>query len=851
MSTQADTQGSSNRSGQMRPAAVRAALLLAVLALSSLTAQGQDRGVTAPSAADNHHSSIEDGSAALFTDSVLPTQYQISDLFGATHNILDVPRSLTLLSPELMTHFNLTNVGDLVNVGAGTQTYNYYGLPGTPIIRGVKGGTFLNGMLRAYQRSEMPVSFGAIEAMEVVKGPAPVHLSPTLVGGFVNLMSKRPNFDQTHGAVTIEANNWGSQTSAIDYSRPFTLSGGTPAAFRLALTHTDGDEYYEDVNTGHTSLYTSLGLRPKEGVSVLVGAEYFDFKSNENPGWNRPTQNLIDNQQYIIGEPLDQTSADWGGTVDRNNLYSINPISGLPAATLALPSQVATRLVPQFGNLADMLLVTDADGSNKYVYTEAYFANGGRAVTQPISGKQVLTAASDFADARNFVAFADIVLDSNPDRTLTIKSLFETIATDKQSSYGYAVRTEQTVLDARVFVVDQTLLPKSTTTIGIGARYTDAEILQDFFDEPFSRRDILLPSISANTRLLVGKQRPADGLNLWSPSAVGGANVASELLQISAFGTVETHWSARFSTTASLNTEYDDFDISLPADAERAQAAGLAPLLDAESGHSSHIDWSFAANLKLASDTFVYAHYQEGTSIDPTQGGAIFGEQNFGENTLFEIGLKSSLLDDRLYASLASYSWEQVTFSERSGASEGLEGEGIELEFSFQATRSLALVGAYTWQEARRTSAPEFRTMPAPVGVAEDAYIALNAGTLLLGDFAFDNTRANSDYVYPGAPQDVAKLFAIYKLPAGFALSGGAVWQDKFYMNMDNTIELPSALIWHFNATYSTEKFALRGSVENAFSEDYYLGADPLFGANTLVTKAAPATYRLGITINF
>lgn len=124
MSTPADTEGSSNRSGQMRPAPIRAALLVAVLALSSLTAQGQDRGVTSPSAADNNHSSIENGSAALVTYSGLPTQYQISDLFGATHNILDVPRSLTLLSPELMTHFNLSNMGDLVNVGAGTQTYN-------------------------------------------------------------------------------------------------------------------------------------------------------------------------------------------------------------------------------------------------------------------------------------------------------------------------------------------------------------------------------------------------------------------------------------------------------------------------------------------------------------------------------------------------------------------------------------------------------------------------------------------------------------------------------------------------------------------------------------------------------
>ena len=387
-------------------------------------------------------------------------------------------------------------------------------------------------------------------------------------------------------------------------------------------------------------------------------------------------------------------------------------------------------------------------------------------------------------------------------------------------------------------------------TLGFGARYTDAVILQDFFDEPFSRRDILLAGVSANTRLLVGKQRPADGLNLWSPSAVGGANVASELLQLSAFATIETRWRDRFSTVASLSTQYADFAISLPAEAERAQAAGLGPLLDAESGDSTHIDWSLGANFELGNGTILYAHYQEGTSIDPTQGGAIFGEQNFGENMLMEIGLKSSLLDDSLLGALATHTWEQVAFTDRSGASENLEGEGIELEFSLQATENLMFIGSYTWQEVRRINAPEFRTMPAPEGVAEDAYMALNAGTLLLGDFGFDNTRANTDYVYPGAPQDVAKLFVIYHFPIGFSVSGGPIWQDNFYLNMDNTIELPSALIWNFSATYATDIFQLRVSVENAFSEDYYLGADPLFSANTLVTRAAPASYSLTLTIN-
>lgn len=795
---------------------------------------------------------IADESAAVLTDAVLPTERDISGLFGDTTSILKVPRSLTLLSPQLMEQFNINDLGDLEKVGSGTQAYNFYGVPGTPVIRGAKGGTFLNGMLRAYQRNEMPLSFGSLEAIEVVKGPAPADFSPTMIGGFVNLIPKSPYFDKARGSIELEANNWGNQIITADYGAPFLMPGGAPAAFRVSLTSQDGDSYYEDFTNSYTSLYASLKFRPRQGVSVFIGGEYFDFKSNENPGWNRPTQDLIDNQQYIIGEPLDQTSGVWGGTVDRDNLYGTNPISGLSASALALPRSVAESMVPQFGNLADMLLVTDADGVDKYVYTQAYFANGGRAVTQPISAKQVLTDPSDFADSEDFVAFGDIVFDSNPDRTFTVKTLFETLETEKRSSYGYAVSTEQMVAGTKAFVRDRTLLPNSTTTIGIGARYTDSQILQDFFDEPFSRRDILLPDISPNTILLVGAQRPIGGLNLWSPTAVGGANVASELLQFSAFGTVETSWTDRFSTIAAVRAEYADFDISLPAEAERARAGGTAAgQLADESGSTDYINWSLGANLELGGGAYLYGSYQEGTSMDPTQGGAIFGEQNFADNNMWEVGLKASLLEGQLFASIATYGWEQSQFNTRAGASEELEGEGVEFEFTYKVTDSLTVIGSYTWQEVSRVSAPGFRTMPAPAGVAEDEYIALNAGTLLLGNFDWDDTRSNTGFVYPGTPQDVVKLFAIYDFQNGFSVSGGPIWQDKFYLNIDNTIELPDALLWNFNVKYATETWELRASVENAFSEDYYLGADPIFGANTLVTKAMPATYSVAFKLKF
>ena len=794
---------------------------------------------------------IAEESAAALTDSVLPTDRAISGLFGDTTSVLEVPRSVTLLSPEIMDKFNIDSLKDLEKIGAGTQSYNYYGVAGTPVIRGAAGGTFLNGMLRAYQRNEMPLSFGSLEAIEIVKGPAPADFSPTQIGGFVNLIPKSPFFDEERGSIELEVDNWGKTIITADYGAPFLLPGETPAAFRVSLTSQDGESYYDDFSNDFTSVYGAIKFRPKDGISVFVGGEYFDFQSNENPGWNRPTQDLVDNDNYIIGEPLDQTSGVFRGTVDRGALYGANAVSGLPANRLALEASVALALVPSFGNLADMLLVTDVDGVDKYVYTQAYFDNGGRAVTQKIDGNEVLTDRTDFADSNNLVLFGDIVFDSNPDRTFTVKGIFENLETDKRSSYGYAVSTEQTVFGSKAFVRDRTWLPNTTTTLGVGARYTVAQILQDFFDEPFSRRDILQPTISPNTVLLVGDQRPIGQLNLWSPTAVNGANVASELLQLSAYASLETDWTDRISTIGAVRAEYADFDISLPGEAERATAAGNGPILSGESGDTDYINWSFGPNIEIYENLFLYGSVQQGNSMSPTQGGAIFGDQNFSENEMWEVGLKGGFFNGALFASIAYYDWEQSQFDTRSGRAEELEGEGVEVEFTWLATEKLTLIGSYTWQEVKRVAPPGFRTMPAPAGVSEDEYIALNAGTLLTGVGGFGNTGSNTDFVYPGSPQAVIKLFAIYDFQNGFEVSGGPVWQESFYLNIDNTIKLPSALIWNFNLSYKTESWEFRASIDNAFEEEYFLGADPIFGANTLVSKAEPTTYSFSVKYKF
>lgn len=821
-------------------------------------------------------------------DTLLPTEREISGLFGDTTNVLQVPRSVTLLSPKIMDQFNIDDLSDLKKVASGTQTFNFYGLAGAPIVRGAKGGTFLNGMLRAYQRNEMPLSFGSLEAIDIVKGPAPADFAPTQIGGFVNLIPKSPFFDEEGGSVTLDVDGFGLQRITADVGAPILLPGNIPAAYRLSLTSQDGETYYDNVSNDFTSIYGSMKFQPSDDVSVFIGGEYFDFKSNENAGWNRPTQQLIDNGQYVIGEPAALISPEWRGTLDRNGV-EFPTASGLNPSLFALgiPGDIARSRISDadranmlnLNSAADRAILYDRSGTDAfggalppgllatlaameatpqdlYVYTPEYFANGGVVLTDSIEGSTVLADRSDFADSEDLVLFGDIIFSGNPERTYTLKFLYEDLQTNKRSSYGYAIDTEQTLFAGKFFMTDRVTIPNTTTTIGTNVRYTDAQILQDFFAEPFARRDILSPTISPNTVLLVGDQSPVGGLNLWSPTAVGGANTASELWQYAVYATFETQWTDRISTIAAIRYELADFDISLPGEAERASAnPANAEALAGESGDTDYVNWSIGPNIRLYEEIYLYGSYQEGTSVDPTQGGAIFGEQNFADNDMWEVGLKGSFLDGKLFSSIAYYEWEQSQFNTRAGASEALEAEGLEIEVTWQVSDNLTVISSYTDLETKRVDDLGFRTIP----MTEQDW-ALYGGELTsnfsTGSFDgrtrdFGRPTNNPELIYPGQPQKTFKLFGLYDFMNGFSVNLGMEWQEEFFLDFDNTKLLPEATIFNTAVRYTSLNWEVTLGIDNLTDEDYFFGSDPIFAANTLVTKAPERVFVGALKVMF
>jgi iron complex outermembrane receptor protein len=853
------------------------AWILYPASLLTISVAAQENGLEGP-ILDLEEFITEEVSQEL-SDSLLPTDRNVSSAFFEDMKLLDIPRSVMVLSPETMEQFQIKDFDDLQKIGAGTERYNFYGIAGAPVLRGWQGGIFFNGMLRAFQRNEMPTSFGALEAMEVVKGPAPAQFIPSHVGGYVNMIPKSPFFNESRGSVKFQIGSNNLYNLQVDKGGPF-LAGDKPAAYRISFTVQEADSWYDRIGNDFNSLYGSIKMQLSENTYLFAGAEYYEFRSNENAGWNRPSQNLIDHGQYVIGEPLSLVRPSKGGIADRGLLGRNADFRALvlPASIVnqaLADGRINTMQLDALKDLSDPAIRSSIyeglpddvqQSSSGFLYTPDYFQAGGPVFTKRIQGNEVLSNTSDFADSEDLMVFFDIEHYLSDSTRLKNKLFVEDISTDKLSSYQYAFRSEQTVIDDRLSATTHLKAGEHTSVqleYGVQARFTDAIQLQDFWAEPFARRDISRDEISNNTVFLSGPQiDPSTGNNYWGggfgASGPGGQAVESELTQLGAFASALLNIGNHFSIITSVRWDSVDFETRVP-DGPTDIAQNMTE------GHDSFFNWSINPTFKVNDQLSLYAAFQEASTYAPLQGGAILGDQNFGDSELKEVGLKVSLLEDSLYATAAYYKWEQSAFNDRNNTNDPYESEGVEFEITYAVNENTTIIGSYSDRETRRTSPLGFRSMPFglvdPTGANNDEIgIALAAGSLLhqfsgaFGGFTPQGSSpsANSDLIVPGAPEQSVKFFVATSFEGPWSFAVGAVYSSSYFSSYDHNIRIDSSTVLNANIGYETDKWKAMLSLENLTEEDYFVGSEPTFAANTILTKAPEDIQaRLTVTVPF
>jgi len=783
-------------------------------------------------------------------DAILPAERPVGGAFLGDVSALELPRSATILSMKDMQEMSIDGFEDIDRAGAGLSRPNIFGIPGLPFIRGDNASVFFNGMMRIANQNETPTSFGSFESFEIHKGPAPAHFGITNAGGYVATIPKTPYFDKQRGSFEFTLGEYDKYKGQLDVGGPMEFLG-KPMAYRVSVTQQQSESYYNQIKNDYTSVYGAIKGQLTPKLTFFTGGEYYSFKSNENAGWNRVTQDLIDNNNYIIGDAdpnLIAATGPYAGFADVSTfgaffpdqnqavLGGYNPDLALVVRAADFQSVFGAPTGPGgtylAGPAAQMSVVNVGGSLYGYKYTPGYFGAGGTALTRKINGNTVLADRNDFANSQIGVWFGDLVW-TGDNRTITLKSLVESTETEKFSSYGFAHDSEGYAINEKFLIEEQHDFGPIPMAFqyGIEWRRTVVNDAVDFFYEPFSRRDISASGAIIPASIVLA------GPGIGWPIVAGDESRSD---QYGIFLQTKADFTKYFTVYAGIRHELTTFSRRGPR-----ENAARGPAVE---GDEEYQNYSINPVVKVTDWWSIYGAAQAGTSLAPGQTGGIGQASNFIEAPFYEAGTKFALLNKKLFLTASVYKFEKTVLSETiigSGES-SYESIGYELELSYKPTRNFALMASLGEQESTYLGGFPFTTAPLS---AED--VALTSGAIQYDVVSPQSVRYanNPEKVRQGYPLLTANLFATYAFDNGFGAGFGPQYKADFYNDNEKTIKLPSALVWNANLFYRGDKWEVFLRLNNVTDDDYFIGSS--FAPTMIVTKAEPFNWEVSVKYKF
>lgn len=202
---------------------------------------------------------------------------------------------------------------------------------------------------------------------------------------------------------------------------------------------------------------------------------YHKYDGNQVAGWNRLTQDLIDNGTYVTG--LAQAAdTDGDGSISHAEYF-------------AIPGGINPFIFrPEF--------VTPAD-----ITPAMALENPGTAI---LDGSQVLVAADDTLENEVKTFYFDIIHNTDSGWEFKNQLFYEGYTNLNENAYGFSQFHDSFVIEDK-FVISKVFEGDSLTTsiqLSPSIRHTDFKHGDDFVNEFFDRHDLTGPSTARDRRLL-------------------------------------------------------------------------------------------------------------------------------------------------------------------------------------------------------------------------------------------------------------------------------------------------------------------------------------------------------------
>lgn len=757
----------------------------------------------------------------------------VGSIFGFDKTIVETPRSASTISSEQIERFGITDIYDLVAQAPGTFTNSFFGVGGALDIRGTPGEVYFRGMRRLDNPGNYPTPIAASDRIDIVRGPASPIYGPSKTGGYMNFVPKSARVadgklaDKASGELSYTRGSWDMNIVKGTISGPLKI-GEQEFGYSLFGQYEDDGSYYDNMWTKQTVLQGSFDTDLSDHVRIEWGGQYQNFKGQQNGGWNRLTQDLVDNGTYITGQaqPLD---TDGDGQISQGEVNASVP-GGLSI----------------FGNFTcpDSTFSPFATGFTDACFTGAYpslaLTNTG---TTKLSRRKTLTGKDDKLVNRGTTLYFDAIYTTDSGFELKNQWFYDSYENLNENAYGFSQYHDSWVIEDKI-VASKTFensTGKFAFQVSPSVRYTKFAHGDDFNYEYFHRVDLTKGYDALSDRLL---------------STECDCNYTSNLVghytDLGLAGLANLDFA--FGLDLTLGLRYDYVDVI----ATNLATTLEAPPTDASASNSKGgLSWTASAAYKLPFGLIPYATVSKQSTIIAGQGAEITTDDIkagsfISASKLYEAGIKGSFLDDTLYAAVSVYKQKRTDFNAQAiVTNQSVETKGLEAELRWSVDKHLLITGAYTHTNVYNLTALENGVLFSFFGIED--LVNVSDPTLYLGGqpIGLVPIASKSDSKRAGIPEDMFSATATYAFDFGLALSASAVHVSSVYSGQSQAVKLPSYTTVDLGASFETGPFLFRLVVKNATNEKYFrANFTELFGS-TIVLPERPRSFQASAVYKF
>lgn len=772
----------------------------------------------------------------------------VESVFGFEQSLLEIPRSASTISEEMLARFDMRDIDELIALAPGSFTQSFFGVAGSLDVRGTPGETYFRGVRRLDNPGNYPTPIGASDRIDIVRGPASPIYGPAKIGGYLNFVPKSARIeatdefiDQVIGAVSLSVGSWNKQIITAEMGGA-TTQGGKNLGYYLYSEFENSGSYYRNHGTDQTLIQTSFDVDLSTNLHLEFGGMFHEFSGKQNAGWNRLTQDLIDHGIYLTGQPH-PLDTDGDGKISHqefdingDGFTDLNPFT--PGLIPGSPEELDTVTAglcfigqtPVFGCVPELLNLLNVG-------------------TTILDTSLVLTSPDDVLDNKVLTLYFDVIYQPSENGwKWTNQLFFETYDNLNENAYGFSQFHDSWVVEEKLIGSRYWERENASIIVQISPslRYTSFDHGDDFTNEYFDRRDLSVPGSSLDTRLL-STQIDDD----YTEYYIGN------YLDIGLAAMTNISWNNGVNLLAGIR--YDSVDMESRQPIEKLLFASannncvppdLSCVHIAAENRYAGFSGTLSVNYYINPGFIPYATVSKQSTVIAGQGAELTTRnvadgRVWDSSTLYELGLKVSLLNNALYIASAFYEQERTDFSAQAiVTNQATRTRGTEFEMRWVVNEPLLITLGYSNMEVinlntlaagQRFSFVGADDLP---GIAPETFY----GGSLVGTIV---QEGNAGARRTGIPKTITSMTATYEFNPNFAISGSAVDVDSVYSGFSKSVKLPAYLLVNAGVVVNVGKWTLSATVKNLSDERYFRSNFPNLFGGVIVLPELPRHFQV------